>query len=256
MIDPRAVVSPQAKIAADVEIGPFSVIGPDVEIGPGTWIGPHVVIKGPTRMGAGNKVFQFASIGDDPQDKKYHGEVTYLTIGDRNVFREAVTVHRGTVTGSTVTQIGNDNLLMAYAHVAHDCRLGNQIVLANCTALGGHVDIGDWAILGGLSGVHQFCKIGAHAFVAANSTVTQDVPTYVMAVGHPAVPHSVNTEGLKRRGFTAEQIRNIRRAYKVLYRSKLKLDAALGELERAAESQAEIRPLVDFIKESSRGLSR
>jgi UDP-N-acetylglucosamine acyltransferase len=256
MIDPRAVVSPQAKIAADVEIGPFSVIGADVEIGAGTWIGPHVVIKGPTRMGAGNKVFQFASIGEDPQDKKYKGEVTYLTIGDRNVFREAVTVHRGTVTGSTVTQIGDDNLLMAYAHVAHDCRLGNQIVLANCTALGGHVDIGDWAILGGLSGVHQFCKIGAHAFVAANSTVTQDVPTYVMAVGQPAVPHSVNTEGLKRRGFTDEQIRNIRRAYKVLYRSKLKLDAALEKLEQAAESQAEIRPLAEFVKESSRGLIR
>jgi UDP-N-acetylglucosamine acyltransferase len=256
MIDPRAVVSPQAKIAADVEIGPFSVIGPDVEIGAGTWIGPHVVIKGPTRMGTGNKVFQFASIGEDPQDKKYKGEVTYLTIGDRNVFREAVTVHRGTVTGSNVTQIGDDNLLMAYSHVAHDCRLGNQIVLANCTALGGHVDIGDWAILGGLSGVHQFCKIGAHAFVAANSTVTQDVPTYVMAVGQPAVPHSINTEGLKRRGFSGEQILNIRRAYKVLYRSKLKLDAALEELGQAAESQAEIRPLVEFLKESSRGLIR
>jgi UDP-N-acetylglucosamine acyltransferase len=256
MIDPRAVVSPQAKIAADVEIGPFSVIGPDVEIGAGTWIGPHVVIKGPTRIGAGNKVFQFASIGEDPQDKKYKGEVTHLTIGDRNVFREAVTVHRGTVTGSTVTQIGDDNLLMAYSHVAHDCRLGNQIVLANCTALGGHVDIGDWAILGGLSGVHQFCKIGAHAFIAANSTVTQDVPTYVMAVGQPAVPHSINTEGLKRRGFTGEQILNIRRAYKVLFRSKLKLDAALEELEQAAKSQAEIRPLVEFVKESSRGLIR
>jgi UDP-N-acetylglucosamine acyltransferase len=256
MIDARAVVSPQAKIAANVEVGPFSVIGPDVEIGSGTWIGPHVVIKGPTRMGADNKVFQFASIGDDPQDKKYKGEITRLEIGDRNVFREAVTVNRGTVTGSSVTQIGDDNLLMAYAHVAHDCRLGNQIVLANCAALGGHVDIGDWAILGGLSAVHQFCRIGAHAFVANNSMVTQDVPTYVMAVGRPAVPHSVNTEGLKRRGFSEAQIRNIRRAYRVLYRSKLKLRDALKELERAAESQAEIRPLAEFVKESSRGLSR
>jgi UDP-N-acetylglucosamine acyltransferase len=256
MIDARAVVSPQAKIAANVEIGPFSVIGPDVEIGPGTWIGPHVVIKGPTRMGADNKVFQFASIGDDPQDKKYKGEVTHLTIGDRNVFREAVTVNRGTITGSAVTRIGDDNLLMAYAHVAHDCRLGNQIVLANCAALGGHVDIGDWAILGGLSAVHQFCKIGAHAFVANNSMVTQDVPNYVMAVGRPAVPHSINAEGLKRRGYSAEQIRNIRRAYRVLYRSKLKLADAVKELEGAAESQAEIRPLVEFLKESSRGLIR
>ena len=256
MIDARAVVSPQARIAANVEIGPFSVIGPDVEIGPGTWIGPHVVIKGPTRMGADNKVFQFASIGEDPQDKKYKGEVTHLTIGDRNVFREAVTVNRGTITGSSVTQIGDDNLLMAYAHVAHDCRLGNQIVLANCAALGGHVDIGDWAILGGLSAVHQFCKIGAHAFLANNSMVTQDVPTYVMAVGRPAVPHSINAEGLKRRGYSAEQIRNIRRAYRVLYRSKLKLADAVKELESAAESQAEIRPLVEFLKESSRGLIR
>jgi UDP-N-acetylglucosamine acyltransferase len=256
MIDARAVVSPQAKIAANVEIGPFSVIGPDVEIGPGTWIGPHVVIKGPTRMGADNKVFQFASIGEDPQDKKYQGEVTYLTIGDRNVFREAVTVNRGTITGSSVTQIGDDNLLMAYAHVAHDCRLGNQIVLANCAALGGHVDIGDWAILGGLSAVHQFCKIGAHAFLANNSMVTQDVPTYVMAVGRPAVPHSVNAEGLKRRGYSAEQIRNIRRAYRVLYRSKLKLADAVKELESTAESQPELRPLVEFLKESSRGLIR
>ena len=256
MIDARAVVSPQARIAANVEIGPFSVIGPDVEIGPGSWIGPHVVIKGPTRMGADNKVFQFASIGEDPQDKKYRGEITHLTIGDRNVFREAVTVNRGTITGSSVTQIGDDNLLMAYAHVAHDCRLGNQIVLANCAALGGHVDIGDWAILGGLSAVHQFCKIGAHAFVANNSMVTQDVPTYVMAVGRPAVPHSVNAEGLKRRGYSAEQIRNIRRAYRVLYRSKLKLADAVKELQSVAESQAEIRPLVEFLKESSRGLIR
>jgi UDP-N-acetylglucosamine acyltransferase len=256
MIDPRAVVSPEAKIAANVEIGPFSVIGPDVEIGPGTWIGPHAVIKGPTRLGADNKVFQFASIGDDPQDKKYKGERTRLEVGDRNIFRECVTVNRGTVTGTSVTEIGNDNLFMAYSHVAHDCRLGNQIVLANCAALGGHVDIGDWAILGGLSAVHQFCRIGAHAFIANNTMVTQDVPTYVMAVGRPAAPHSINVEGLNRRGFTAEQIRNIRRAYKVLFRSKLKLAAAVEELELAAQSQEEIRPMVAFVKETSRGLIR
>jgi UDP-N-acetylglucosamine acyltransferase len=256
MIDARAVVAPEANIAADVEIGPFSVIGRDVQIGPGTWIGPHVVIKGPTRMGAHNKVYQFASIGDDPQDKKYKGEVTRLEIGDRNVFREAVTVNRGTVTGTGVTRIGDDNLFMAYAHVAHDCRLGNQIILANCATLGGHVDIGDWAILGGLSAAHQFTKIGAHAFIAHNTMVTRDVPPYVMAVGRPAVPHSINVEGLTRRGFSAAQIRNIRRAYRVLYRSGLKLQEALERLERSAESEAELRPFVEFLHASSRSLVR
>ena len=256
MIDARAVVSPQADIAADVEIGPFSIIGPDVVVGAGTWIGPHAVINGPTRIGAGNKIFQFASIGDAPQDKKYKGEPTRLEIGDRNVFRECVTVNRGTTHGLGVTRIGNDNLLMAYSHVAHDCHLGNQIVLANCATLGGHVELGDWVIMGGLSAVHQFTKVGAHCFLAHNAAVTRDVPPYIMAVGRPAVPHSVNSEGLKRRGFTAEQIRNIRRAYRVLYRSGLKLQAALEELETAAASQEEIRPFVDFIKRSSRSLVR
>jgi UDP-N-acetylglucosamine acyltransferase len=256
MIDARAVVSPQADIAADVEIGPFSIIGPDVVVGAGTWIGPHAVINGPTRIGAGNKIFQFASIGDAPQDKKYKGEPTRLEIGDRNVFRECVTVNRGTTHGLGVTRIGNDNLLMAYSHVAHDCHLGDQIVLANCATLGGHVELGDWVIMGGLSAVHQFTKVGAHCFLAHNAAVTRDVPPYVMAVGRPAVPHSVNSEGLKRRGFTAEQIRNIRRAYRVLYRSGLKLQAALEELETAAASQEEIRPFVDFIKRSSRSLVR
>jgi len=207
-------------------------------------------------MGAHNKVYQFASIGDDPQDKKYKGEVTRLEIGDRNVFREAVTVNRGTVTGASVTTIGNDNLFMAYAHVAHDCRLGNQIILANCATLGGHVDIGDWAILGGLSAAHQFTKIGAHAFIAHNTMVTRDVPPYVMAVGRPAVPHSINAEGLMRRGFSAEQIRNIRRAYRVLYRSGLKLKEALERLDRSAESEAELRPFVEFLHSSSRSLVR
>jgi UDP-N-acetylglucosamine acyltransferase len=256
VIDARAVVSPQADIAADVEIGPFSIIGPDVVVGAGTWIGPHAVINGPTRIGAGNKIFQFASIGDAPQDKKYKGEPTRLEIGDRNVFRECVTVNRGTTHGLGVTRIGNDNLLMAYSHVAHDCHLGDQIVLANCATLGGHVELGDWVIMGGLSAVHQFTKVGAHCFLAHNAAVTRDVPPYVMAVGRPAVPHSVNSEGLKRRGFTAEQIRNIRRAYRVLYRSGLKLQAALEELETAAASQEEIRPFVDFIKRSSRSLVR
>jgi UDP-N-acetylglucosamine acyltransferase len=256
MIDARAVISPQAEIAPDVEIGPFSVIGPDVVIGPGTWIGPHAVIKGPTRIGANNKIFQFASLGDAPQDKKYKGEATRLEIGDRNVFRESVTVNRGTIHGGGVTRIGNDNLLMAYSHVAHDCQLGDQIVLANCATLGGHVELGDWVSMGGLSAVHQFTKVGAHSFLAHNAAVTRDVPPYIMAVGRPAVPHSVNSEGLKRRGFTPEQILNIRRAYRVLYRSGLKLRAALELLEAAAVSQAEIRPFVEFIKRSSRSIVR
>jgi len=256
MIDSRAVISPQAQIAADVEIGPFTVIGADVVIGAGTWIGPHAVILGPTRIGAGNKIFQFASLGDAPQDKKYNGEPTRLEIGDRNVFRESVTVNRGTTHDKGVTHIGNDNLLMAYSHVAHDCHLGDQIVMANCATLGGHVEIGDWATLGGLSAVHQHTKVGAHCFIAHSAAVTRDVPPYVMAVGRPAVPHSVNSVGLQRRGFTPEQVRNIRRAYRLLYRSGLKLKAALEELDKAAVTQAEIRLFVDFIKRSERSIVR
>jgi UDP-N-acetylglucosamine acyltransferase len=256
MIDARAVVSPQAEIAPGVEIGPFSIIGPEVSIGKGTWIGPHVVINGATRIGADNKIFQFASIGDAPQDKKYDGEPTRLEIGDRNVIRECVTINRGTVHDQGVTRIGNDNLLMAYSHVAHDCQLGNQIVMANCATLGGHVEIGDFVNMGGLSAVHQYTKVGAYAFLAHNAAVTRDVPPYGMAVGRPAVPHSVNAVGLKRRGFTDEQIRNLRRAYRVLYRSGLKLKAALTELDQAALTQEEIRPFVEFIRRSSRSIVR
>jgi UDP-N-acetylglucosamine acyltransferase len=256
MIDARAVVSPQAEIAAGVQIGPFSIIGPNVSIGAGTWIGPHVVINGPTRIGADNKIYQFASLGDAPQDKKYKGEPTRLEIGDRNVIRECATVNRGTIHGDGVTRIGDDNLLMAYSHVAHDCRIGNQIVLSNVATLGGHVEIGDFAILGGLSAVHQFTKVGAYCFIANNAAVTRDVPPYVMAVGQPAEPHSVNAVGLKRRGFTEDQVRNVRRAYRVLYRSGLKLKAALEELDKAAVTQEEIRPFVDFIRRSSRSIVR
>jgi len=256
MIDSRAVISPQAQIGADVTIGPFSIIGADVVIGDGTWIGPHVVINGPTRLGTGNKVFQFASLGDAPQDKKYDGEPTRLEIGDRNVFRESVTVNRGTTHDKGVTRIGSDNLLMAYSHVAHDCNLGNQIVMANCATLGGHVEVGDWVTMGGLSAVHQHTKIGAYCFIAHNAAVTRDVPPYVMAVGRPAVPHSINSVGLQRRGFTSAQVLNIRRAYRTLYRSGLKLKAALEELEKAAATQEEIRPFVEFIKRSERSIVR
>jgi UDP-N-acetylglucosamine acyltransferase len=256
MIDSRAVISPQAQLAADVQVGPFTVIGADVVIGPRTWIGPHAVINGPTRIGADNKIFQFASIGDAPQDKKYNGEPTRLEIGDRNVFRESVTVNRGTTHDKGVTHIGNDNLLMAYSHVAHDCHLGDQIVMANCATLGGHVEIGDWVTMGGLSAVHQHTKIGAHCFIAHNAAVTRDVPPYVMAVGRPAEPHSVNSVGLQRRGFTPAQILNIRRAYRLLYRSGLKLKAAIEELEKVAATQPEIAPFVEFIKRSSRSIVR
>lgn len=256
MIDARAVISPQAEIASNVTVGAFSIIGPDVAVGPGTWIGPHVVINGPTRIGIDNRIFQFASLGDAPQDKKYKGERTRLEIGDRNVFREFVTVNRGTTHDKGVTKIGNDNLLMAYAHVAHDCCVGDKIVMSNCATLGGHVELADWVIMGGFSAIHQFTKVGAHCFIANNTAVTRDVPPYIMAVGQPAVPHSVNSEGLKRRGFTEDQIRNIRRAYRLLYRSGLKLQVALDELDKIALTQVEIRPFVEFIKQSSRSIVR
>ena len=255
MIDARAVVSPLAEIAANVVIGPFSVIGPHVVIGAGTWIGPHVVINGPTRIGMDNKIFQFASLGEVPQDKKYRGEETHLEIGARNVIREFATVNRGTAQGG-VTRIGDDNLLMAYSHVAHDCRLGNHIVLSNVATLGGHVELDDYAIMGGLSAAHQFTKLGAHSFIANNAAVTRDVPPYVMVVGQPAKPHSINAVGLKRRGFTDEQVLNIRRAYRVLYRSGKKLKAALDQLETVAIEQPEIRCFVDFIKRSTRSIVR
>jgi UDP-N-acetylglucosamine acyltransferase len=194
-IDPRAIVSPQAELAADVTVGPFTVIEAGVRIGAGTWIGPHAVIKGPTTIGEGNKIFQFASIGDAPQDLKYQGEPTRLEIGDRNVFREFTTMNRGTAGGGGVTRIGSDNLFMAYTHVAHDCHVGNRVVMANYATLAGHVHLGDWVIMGGYSGTHQFTKVGAHAFIGNNAAVTRDVPPYVMAVGLPAVPHSINSEG-------------------------------------------------------------
>ena len=255
-IDPRAVVSPGARLAPDVEVGPFAVIGPDVEIGPGCRIGPHAVVNGPTVMGAGNRIFQFASIGDAPQDKKYAGEPTRLVIGSRNVFREYVTVNRGTVTGLGETRIGDDNLLLAYSHVAHDCVLGNHIVLSNVVNLAGHVEIGDWAIFSGYAGAHQFCRIGAHAFIGNNTSVIRDIPPYVLATGHPAEPRSVNLEGLKRRGFSDEDMLAIRRAYKLLYRSELKLEDALAQIESMVQSTPVLEVLVTFLRHAGRGIAR
>ena len=255
-IDPRAIVSPKAELAEGVTVGPYTVIEDGVTVGRGTWIGPHAVIKGETTIGEDNKIFQFASIGDAPQDLKYKGEPTRLVIGDRNVFREFTTMNRGTAQGGGVTTIGSDNLFMAYTHVAHDCRVGNRVVMANYATLAGHVELGDWVIMGGYSGTHQFTKIGAHAFLGNNAAVTRDVPPYVMVVGTPAVPHSINSEGLKRRGFTPEQIRNLKNAYRILYRSDLKLDDAVAELRKLAPTQPELQPMLDFIAASTRSLVR
>ena len=256
MIDPRAIVSPEAQLAPDVTVGPFSIIGPQVRIGARTVVGPHVVVNGPTTIGADNRIFQFASLGDAPQDKKYRGEPTQLVIGDRNVFRESCTINRGTTHDKGVTHIGDDNLFMAYSHVAHDCVIGNNTVFANSVALGGHVEVGDWVILGGLTAVHQFTKIGAHAFLGGGAILSRDVPPYLMVAGNPAVPHGVNAEGLRRRGFSDEQVRHIREAYRVLYRSDLKLAEALTQLAPLAEQHPEIRTFVEFIHASTRSLVR
>ncbi|MGH8253847.1 MAG: acyl-ACP--UDP-N-acetylglucosamine O-acyltransferase [Steroidobacteraceae bacterium] len=256
MIDAHAVVSPQAELAGDVEVGPFAVIGPGVRIGARTVIGAHAVITGDTTVGADNKVFQFASLGDAPQDLKYQDEPTRLEIGDRNVFREYCTVNRGTAQGGGVTRLGDDNLLMACSHVAHDCHVGSKIVMANYVALGGHVQLGDWVIMAGYSGVHQFCKIGAHAFIANNAAVTRDVPPFIMVVGQPARPHSINSEGLKRRGFSEEQIRALRDAYRTLYRRELPLAEALEELKAVAQQHSVVQSLVDFIGAATRSLIR
>jgi UDP-N-acetylglucosamine acyltransferase len=255
-IHPTAQVAPGAELGDGVEVGAYAFIGPDVQVGANTRVGPHAVVQGPARIGADNTIFQFASVGSAPQDKKYKGEPTRLEIGDRNVIRECVTLNRGTTKDQGVTRIGSDNLFMAYAHVAHDCQVGNQCVLANNATLGGHVHLGDWVIMGGLSAVHQFCKVGAHAFIANNAAVTRDVPPYVMTVGQPAAAHSVNAEGLKRRGFTPEQIRNIRNAFRLLYRSGLKLADATAQLEALAREQPELKLIVEFLPTSTRSIVR
>ena len=229
MIDPRAVIDPSAKLADDVEVGPFSVIGPGVEIGEGTVVASHVVIKGPTTIGKHNRIFQFSTVGEDTPDLKYNGEPTTLVIGDQNTIREGVTIHRGTVQDRSETAIGDHNLLMAYAHVGHDSVIGNHCILVNNVALAGHVVVGDWAILAGYAIVAQYCRVGAHSFTGAAGFINRDVPAYVMAAGNPAAPKTVNAEGLKRRGFSKEQIREISRAYKLLYRRGLSLEEALAE---------------------------
>lgn len=256
MIHPSAIVDPGAELDEGVEVGPYSIIGPKVRIGRGTRIGPHVVLRGPTDMGRDNHIYQFASVGEDCQDKKYAGEETRLTIGDGNVVREGATIHRGTVQDAGVTSIGSHNLFMAYTHVAHDCRVGDHVIMANAASLGGHVRVEDWAILGGFTLVHQFCHIGAHSFCAMGSVIARDVPTYVTVGGHPAVPRGVNSEGLKRRGFDAETIILIRRAYRLLYTSSLKLADALAAIRELSATCQELTPLADFVANSTRSIVR
>jgi UDP-N-acetylglucosamine acyltransferase len=255
-IHPTAIVSPDATLAADVSVGPYAVIGAEVTLGPGCEIGPHAVLRGPAVFGAGNRVFQFASLGEDPQDKKYAGERTRLEVGDRNVFRECTTVNRGTRQGGGVTRIGSGNLFMAYAHVAHDCIVGSECILANYAGLAGHVELDDWVILGAYSGVHQFCKIGAHAFLANNAAATRDIAPYVMVAGAPAAPKGINAEGLRRRGFTSADIASIKAGYKVLYRSGRKLQEAGAELERLAAAAPVLRAYVEFLPRMTRSLLR
>jgi UDP-N-acetylglucosamine acyltransferase len=256
LIDSRAVVDPGARIDDDVYVGPFAVIGPNVEIGRGSRIEPHAVIKGPTVIGADNHIFQFASIGDDPQDKKYRGEPTRLVIGDRNTIREYCTINRGTVQDRSITTVGNDNWIMAYAHIAHDAVVGNNTIFANNASIAGHVLVGDYAILGGFTAVHQFCRIGPHTLTSMFSYVTKDIPAFVTVSGRPAEPRGINAEGLKRRDFTATEVRNIREAYRTVYRLSLKLGEAIAELDKRLPEQPELKPFVDSLREGSRGLAR
>lgn len=256
MIHPTAVIAPDAQLGAGCEVGPFAVIGEGVRIGAGCRIGPHTLVRGPCEIGADNRIFQFASVGEDPQDKKYGGEPTRLVIGDRNVIREGATIHRGTVQDRGETVIGDDNLFMAYTHVAHDCVIGNQVIMANCASLGGHVVIGDWAILGGFTIVHQFCQIGAHCFSAMGAVVAKDVPPYVTIDGHPAIPRGINAEGLRRRGFSTESIAAIRRAYRLLYLGGLKLDEAIAAIRALAADHPEVGCMAEFAANSTRSIVR
>ncbi len=256
MIDARAIIDPSAKLADDVQVGPWTIIGPDVEIGSGTVIASHVVIRESTRIGKNNKIFQFSSIGEDTADMKYQGEKTWLEIGDNNVIREGVTLHRGTVQDRGTTTIGNNNLLMAYVHVGHDSVLGDNIVLVNNVALAGHVHIDDWAILGGYTLIHQYTRVGAHSFCGMGTAVGKDVPAYLMISGNPAEAKGINSEGLKRRGFSVETIQTLKRAYKTIYRQGLTLEESYPKLEELVSECEEVQTLIDSIKVSTRGIVR
>lgn len=254
LIHPTAIIDPSARLGRNVRVGPYSYIGADVIIGDDCELRSHIVVRGPTRIGQRNKIFQFASIGEDCQDKKFAGEPTELVIGDDNVFRECVTIHRGTMQDKARTTIGHGNLCMAYVHIAHDCVVGSHNILANNATLAGHVELGDHVILGGFTGVHQFCKIGSHSFAAVSSVLVQDLPPYVMAQGHNAVPRAINSEGLRRRGFAQATISNIKRAFRLLYRSQLRREDALSQIR--ALNEPALNPFVEFIESSERGIIR
>ncbi len=255
-IHPTAIIDPRARIASDVEIGPYTVVGPDVEIGAGCWIGSHTVVTGHTRIGRRNRIFQFSSIGEVPQDKKYQGEPTRLEIGDGNTIREFCTFNCGTVQDAGVTRVGDDNWFMAYVHLAHDCQVGSHTVFANNASLAGHAHVGDYAILGGFTGVHQFYRIGAHSITGAGTIVLQDVPPFVTASGNTAKPYGINVEGLKRRDFSAETITRLKRAYKTLYRSGLTLEQARRRLALQVKECPEIQVMLDFLAGAKRGIIR
>lgn len=255
MIHPQAIVDPGAELATDVEVGPWTYIGPGVRIDSGTRIASHVVIKGPTTIGKCNQIFQFASVGEDCQDKKFRGELTVLEIGDNNVIRESCTLHRGTVQDEGITRVGNGNLLMAYVHVAHDCRVGDNNIFANNASLAGHVHLGDGVILGGFTGVHQFCHIGSYSMSSMGSMIVKDVPAYVMVSGDTAQAHGMNFEGMRRRNTPAETIQLLRKAYKVVYRQGLTLQQAIAELETMPESP-ELSLFITSLKSSTRGITR
>ena len=255
-IHPTAIVYPGARLGANVSVGPYSIIGADVEIGDNTSVGPHVVISGRTSIGRDNRIFQFCSLGEAPQDKKYAGEPTRLEIGDRNTIREFCTFNLGTAQDSGVTRVGDDNWIMAYVHIAHDCQVGNRTTFANNSQLAGHVHVGDWAIFGGFTGVHQFCRIGSHTMTAVGTVVLQDIPPYVMAAGNTATPFGINAEGLKRRGFSPEALMALKRAYRTLYKSGLMLEEARAKLENDVQDHPEIQPILDFLAVSKRGIIR
>jgi len=256
VIHPQAIVDPGAKIGKNVHIGPFSVIGPGVEVGDDTWIGPHVVINGPTRIGKDNKVYQFSSLGEAPQHLGYKGEPTRLEIGDRNVIREYCTLNRATATSGGVTRVGDDNFIMAYCHIAHDCHVGNRTIFANGTSLAGHVTVEDNVIFGGFSLIHQFCRVGAHCMTGIGTVTFKDIPPYLLVAGNTAVPHGLNIRGLKRRKFSNESIEILRKAYKILYKSGLRLNEAIEQLEPMTKDCSEARHFLDFIKHSERGIIR
>ncbi|MGD2006723.1 MAG: acyl-ACP--UDP-N-acetylglucosamine O-acyltransferase [Cellvibrionales bacterium] len=256
MIHPTAIVDPAAEIADSVTVGPYSIIGPHVVIEADTIIEPHVVVRGPTRIGARNHIYQFSTVGEATPDLKYRDEPTGLVIGDDNIIRENVTIHRGTVQDRGLTQIGDKNLIMAYVHVGHDSVIGNNTILVNNTALAGHVIVGDWAILSGYTLVHQFCKIGAHSFSGMGTAIGKDVPAFVTVAGSPAEAKTINAEGLRRRGFSLQTISELRRAYKIIYRQSLTLELALQRLEEMAKETPEIQVLVESLNHSERGIVR